>query len=304
VNHRQLQYALLLSATGSFSQAAEKLGISQPAFSKQILSLEKELGIPLFRRDSTAVTLTPAGEVFIREARELVLCSDRLQRQMERFRAGEEGRLTIGISQFRGLSMMPRVIEALHAVYPQVQVDLRETTTDVLRQEAAEGKYDFAVVNLPVNECELEAIPMEPDTLVLAVPESLLPLSGHTAEDPIARLGKCASLPFVAPHQGQALRQVTDGLFARAGILPKITLEATYLTSVWELVKAGLGAAVLPLQLAEGKDSHKICLFPLPDSGYSRQSAVIYRRGQYLPAYAKYAIRLITGKEIEENGSL
>ena len=297
MNHRQLQYALLLSATGSFSQAAEKLGISQPAFSKQIISLEKELGIPLFRRENAAVTLTPAGAHFIREARELVLRSDRLHQEMERFRSGEEGTLVIGISQFRGLSMMPAVLEALGKRYPRVRVCLHETTTDILRREAAEGKYDFAVVNLPVNEQELEAIPMEPDSLVLAIPKKLLPLSGHTEADTDAQLEKCSDLPFVATHQGQALRQVFDNLCARRGLQPKISLEVSYLTSVWELVRSGLGAAVLPLQAAEGKDTDRVLLLPLPDTDYLRQPAVIFRRGQYLPEYAKYAISLITGKD-------
>ena len=83
MNSRQLQYVLLLSKELNFSQVAEQLNISQPALSKQIMALEKELNVKLFDRSSIPLTLTPAGERFVSDAKELLFREEQLKRTME-----------------------------------------------------------------------------------------------------------------------------------------------------------------------------------------------------------------------------
>ena len=168
VNARQLQYVIALSRVRNFSAVAEKLNISQPALSKQILSLEKELGVKLFDRSENPLSLTPAGEEFIRQAQELLYQEDQLKRSMEQFRSGEAGRLTIGISPFRSMYLLSDMVKKVREKYPSVQITLCEAPSDQLRKEAAEGKYDFAIVNLPVDEAALAVTPLEPDVVVLA----------------------------------------------------------------------------------------------------------------------------------------
>ena len=176
MNARQLEYAIALSEVCNFSQVAEKLNITQPALSKQILSLESELGVKLFDRSTTPMTLTAAGESFIPQARELLFRQEQLTHSMARFQSGESGRLVIGISPFRTLYMIPQVAKKVRDQFPGVQVVLHETGSDILRKEIAEGKYDLAIVNLPVEESVLDVIPLEQDTLALAVPNSMLKL--------------------------------------------------------------------------------------------------------------------------------
>ena len=86
MNTRQLQYAALLSRVRSFSQAAESLGISQPALSKQIIALEEELGVKLFDRSTSPLTVTAAGEHFARQAEQLLYREDQLLRAMAQYR--------------------------------------------------------------------------------------------------------------------------------------------------------------------------------------------------------------------------
>ena len=80
MNSRQMQYAVLLAETGSFSQLAENLQITQPALSKQILALEKELGVQLFDRSTTPLTVTPAGAHFVAQAKDLLYQEKQLER--------------------------------------------------------------------------------------------------------------------------------------------------------------------------------------------------------------------------------
>lgn len=303
MNLRQMQYAILLAKTQSFSLSAEKMGVSQPSFSKQILALEKELGVDLFNRDTVPISLTPAGEHFVQEAKELVYKEEQLLSTMERFRAGDEGRLTIGISQFRGIYMLKSVIKRLREKYPRIQVCLQETSTDILRQEAAEGKYDFAIVNLPVDESVLDVIPMEKDKLVVAVPNGYLDKLGCKAEKPLAgvSLSDCKDIPFVIVKSGQEMRKYFDSLCAKAEIRPHVSMEVHYITTAWEMACAGIGATVLPLQYIENESVHKgVTLFTLKDSVFVRQPAVIKRRGKQLPEYAEYAISLLCEKTIDK----
>ena len=126
MNSRQLQYAVVLSQVLNISQAAEKLHITQPALSKQILSLEKELNVVLFDRSTTPLTLTRAGECFVAEATDILFREERLRRSMEDFKAGDKGRLTIGISPFRAGYFVSDTIRQLHQEFRGLQVVLKE----------------------------------------------------------------------------------------------------------------------------------------------------------------------------------
>ena len=297
MNFRQMQYVVMLSEMRNFSQVADRLGISQPALSKQISSLEKELGVRLFNRDTTPLSLTPAGSCYVETAKEMLYREERLLREMERFRSGEAGCLDIGVSPFRSQHLLPEIIKKLKKRYPGIAIRLHEPPSDQIRKETAEGKYDFAIVNLPVDEAVLDVIPIEKERLVLAVPNGMLDKLSEVpkGEMPQVNLKACAELPFVAAKQTQEMRQYFDKLFATAGIHPAVTVEVTGLTSAWAMVQAGIGAALLPLRFVDGENKHDgVRLFAIKSNLSTRQPVIITRRGQALTEHAQYAIELLT----------
>lgn len=295
MNSRQLRYAIELSEVCNFSQVAEKLKITQPTLSKQILSLEHELGVKLFDRSTNPMTLTAAGESFISQAKELLFRQNQLTHSMESFRSGESGRLVIGISPFRALYMIPHIAKKVREKFPGVQVFLHEVGSDTLRKEVADGKYDFAIVNLPVEESVLDVIPLDVDSLVLAVPNTML----HLLSDDVRRskeisIQDCHKLPFIVVGKSQEMRIMFDRICAQADFLPEIAMEVVGLTTVWAMVQEGIGATVLPLQLLRSETFHKdITLFSLKDNKFSRQPVIVARRGKRLSQYARYAIELL-----------
>ena len=295
MNSRQMQCAVLLAQVRNFSQVAEQLHISQPALSKHIRNLEEELGVRLFDRDVTPLGLTAAGEQFIRQAEELLYREDRLKKTMEQFQTGEAGSLDIGVSPFRAQHLMPRMLKKFKLRYPGVRVCLHEPTSDLIKKEVAEGKYDFAIVNLPVDESVLDVTPMAKEKMVLAIPVAMLDkLPAVQAGDlPEIDLKDCEQLSFVAPKQTQELRQHFDKLFARAGIHPDITVEVTGLASAWAMANAGLGAALLPLQFVSGESTEKVKLFLVCDSVSFRQPVIVKRRGYPVSEAAQYAMDLL-----------
>lgn len=300
MNAKQTQYAVELAKDLNFSQTAERLGISQPALSKQILGLEKELGLKLFDRSTVPMTLTAAGEHYIRQAQELLYREDQLLRSLEAYKSGESGRLVIGISPFRSQYLMPEVVRRVQERYPGVQVILQEAGSDQLRQEAAEGKYDLAVVNLPVDEATLDVTPLEADAMVLAVPRSLAADLPETTADAMAciDLGLCADLPFVTVGDQQEMRHQFEDVCRDARFHPHIAAEVVGLTTAYALCRAGVGATLLPLQFIRYCGAgDAVELYALRQPVRSRQPVIITRRGQYLSPYAKYAVDLLTGKE-------
>lgn len=294
MNSRQLQYAIMLSQTRNFSQVAERLNISQPALSKQILSLENELGIKLFDRTTTPLTITPAGQHFIQGATDLVYKEDQLLRSMERFKSGEAGQLVIGVTPFRSSYLIPGVVKELRAAFPHIQVKLQEAGSDILRKEAAEGKFDFAVVNLPVDESVLDIIPLESDRLVLVIPQQyqrLLPLTDDCRE---IDFPACKDLPFVVVQKTQEMRRLFDKLCTANDFYPNIAAEVVSLTTAWSMACAGVAATILPLQFVSHNTlNSNVSIVNLKDAVYTRQPAIVTKRGQYLSDAAKYAIALL-----------
>ncbi len=296
MNSKQLQYAIRLSKTLNFSQVAEQLHISQPALSKQILNLESELGVKLFDRSCTPMVLTAAGEHFIRGAEDLLYREDQLIRSMEQFHSGDAGQLTIGITPFRSSYMVSEIVHQVRNAYPNIKIKLHEAGSDQLRKDVADGKFDFAVVNLPVENSILDVIPLESDRLVLLGTREFF--EAHHM-DPDAReidFAQARNLPFIAVGHTQEMRILFERLCAMSDFHPNIAVEVVNLTTAWTMACTGAGATILPEQFVSAKlpSSPSIRAIGIKNTVYTRQPAIVTRRGQYLSKYARYAIELMS----------
>lgn len=293
MNLRQLQYAVMLSETESFSQLAEKLNISQPALSKHILTLEKELGVQLFDRTTNPLSLTAAGEYLIKEARELLYKEDQMLRSMKQFSSGEKGDLTIGITPFRSAYLIPDIVKDVREKFPGVRVRLIEEGSEQLRKDAADGRFDFAVVNMPVDEILLEATPIEPDKLAVVYSKELEGVSEALADKNEIDFRCCEELPFVVLGAGQEMRVLFDKLCASLDVYPQIAAEVVNMTTAWEMACSGVAATLLPLQFVNSAADRKLVVKRLVNSVQLRQPAIVTRKGQYISPYAEYAMKLL-----------
>lgn len=297
MNSKQLQYAVELSRVLNISQTAEKLNITQPALSKQILTLEKELGITLFDRSTTPLKLTRAGELFISEATEILFKEERLKHLMQDFKTGDKGRLTIGISPFRASFFIADVIKKLQQEYSGLQVVLKEEKSGELQKLATDGLVDFAIINLPVDEAMLDVIELEPEPIVLALKRSFLGLIKGYKNRKEIDLKDCKDIPFIALSKNQELRKLFDKLCITCDFSPNITAEVVGITTAWNFAKEGIGAAVLPLRFVEDNQSKEdMVILPLKNTATVRKPAIVMRKGQHLSKYAKSAIQIITEK--------
>ena len=132
--------------------------------------------------------------------------------------------------------------------------------------------------------------PLEPDTLVLAVPKAM----AKEAQAGQIRFAQAKDLPFVVLGKNQELRQLFDTLCTAAELEPNIAAEVVGVTTAWAMARAGVGAALLPLQFVRSaRFDEDLVLFTLEDDSNSRQPAIVTRKDQYVSPYARYAMDLL-----------
>jgi LysR family hydrogen peroxide-inducible transcriptional activator len=283
---RQLQYALMVARERHFSRAALKLRIAQPSLSQQIAKLEKELGLPLFDRTKSQIELTHAGQRFIEKAEHIVDMMEQLKIEMEDVSQLKTGRLVVGSLPMTGSHVMPVLLPAFRARYPQIEVVLVEDTTANLEKLATSGETDLSLLSLPLESEQLDFEPLLEESIVLAAPPGFRPQSAKKAE-PLERhtirLEHVAEQPFIVLKKGQGFRQITLDLCRQAGFTPQIVFESNNIETIQSLVAAGMGVALVPqMVMREANSRHAPVYFALEHPFAARTLVIGWRKNRYL----------------------
>src|SRR5438477_6623222 len=170
VTLRQLRYFDALARHGHFGRAAQACAISQPALSMQIKELEEALGGVLLERSARQVSLTRFGEDIARRVRDILRSVDELGDFARASRDRLAGRLRIGMIPTIAPYLLPKVIENLARMHPELDIHVRETLTPKLIKEVVEGRLDMAIVALPVSEPWFPKLALFRENFLLAGP--------------------------------------------------------------------------------------------------------------------------------------
>jgi DNA-binding transcriptional LysR family regulator len=184
---RQLRYFVAVAEELHFRRAAARLHMSQPPLSHQLRLLEDELGCPLMIRSRRRVELTPAGQAFLADVRELLGGLDEAVGTARRIHAGTAGRLRISFVGSALLSLVPEVVRRYRAVRPEVEMQLRERSTEDQLRDLRAGSIDVALVPLPVDAPDLRTEVLRRERAVAALPAAH-PLAA-LKQVPVRRLG-------------------------------------------------------------------------------------------------------------------
>ena len=238
---RQLEYFCAVARSGSFTKAAEDLGIAQPSLSEQIARLEHSLGAPLFERLSRRIELTPMGEAILGKAKGLVEDAAALPEILEQVRQGVRGPLRIGgIPTILPYYLVPKLRGFLKR-YPEVDLHVREGTTSELVQQVLEGIIDVAILSLPVEDNGLVMKELFRDPLYLAVPER------HALADAkTVKLRQVMTERLLILKDGHCLRDETLATCDRARMRFAAQFEADQFVTIFELIRAGFGVSIVP----------------------------------------------------------
>jgi DNA-binding transcriptional LysR family regulator len=244
VELRQLRYFVAVAEELHFRRAAARLHISQPPLSQQIRQLEEELGCRLLARTRRRVELTPAGEAFLRDARQLLGELNGAVETARRIDAGQAGRLRVNFVGSALLSVVPGIVQRFRAAAPNVEIELHERpTADQLRLVSA-GVVDVGLVRPPIEElAELRAQRVLREHTVAAIPASH-PLS-QLRRVPLRRL---ATEPLVLFPRAQApgFHDLLISSMVTLGEHPQVVQYAPEMLTIIGLVAAGIGLSLVP----------------------------------------------------------
>jgi DNA-binding transcriptional LysR family regulator len=242
---RHLRYFVAVANGLNFRQAAKRLHISQPPLSRQIHDLENELGTKLFDRSKQKLALTPAGECFLKESREILSHVQRAVQLAQAASRGEAGQLRIAILPPIGGLFLPPAIRAFRQRFPVVDLTILDLPPQEQIAALMDRRIDIGFVPLPVVEMNpaLEFETVREVELMVALPP------GHRlGRQRQLTLRKLAGEPFVMLKRSSAvsLHDWVSNLCGEAGFEPRVIKLADGPTSILELVSAGFGVALLP----------------------------------------------------------
>ncbi|MBP1994793.1 LysR family transcriptional regulator [Paenibacillus eucommiae] len=280
---RQLQYAIQIAIERNFSRAAEKLHIAQPSLSQQLSKLEKELGVLLFQRSTSSVELTHAGSLFVEKSQQILDLVEQLKKEMEDISQMKKGRLIVGSMPITGSTILPYVVPAFQAAYPEIEVSLVEETSFNLETLTSSGQTDISLLSLPLRDDSLYYETLLEEEIVLAVhPQH--PLASRS--DPI-HLGELKQEPFIALKNGQGFRKLTTQLCQQAGISPNIVFESSNMETIQSLVAAGMGIAFVPFLISKRSRSELAPTYLHLEGHPTRTLVIAYRKGRYISKAAE-----------------
>ena len=276
---QNLQAFLLVAEEGSFSLAAERLHLSQPAVSKRIALLEQGLGSELFDRIGRHVGLTEAGQALLPHANAIVQQLYTAEQAVRDLSGEVAGQLRLATSHHIGLHRLPPVLSAFSKSYPGAKIDIDFMDSEQAYDLIMQGRSELAVVTLaPVADDSMITRPVWQDPLVFMV----------AADHPLAGRGDCsladlARHPAILPGLNTYTGQIVKRLFAEHRLALQVTMATNYLETIRMMASVGLGWTVLPRTMLDPG----LVALPVSDTAIERSLGLVYHRGRSLSRAAQ-----------------
>lgn len=262
---RELIYILQVAECQSITKAAKELYISQPSLSHFVLKTEENLGVKLFDRSTNPITLTYAGEKYVKTGREILRLNENLNREFRDISQGKKGRIRIGIPKERAAYMLPLILPEFYKLYPGIEVNVYEARTSLLIDSIIKGQTDFIIIPDIINDKIIDTHFIYDEELVLICKEDLFKkikskVNSHNQID----ISSIQELPLFILHKGHSIRTTVENIFTNNKIIPNIAMELSSNLTACRLAAEGLGAALVPeltVHLAQNVNENDIYTF-------------------------------------------
>lgn len=288
VTPRQCACFLKIAETRSFSEAAYRLGISQPSLSRTIAQIETALGVRLFDRTTRAVSLTPAGVALHPVAQRLVNEFDSAFGELARFIAGQRGRVSIAALPSIAAVLLPRAIAQFRAAHPDVEFTILDGLSQTVFKTVEDGHAEIGLSNEPISSEKLVYRRLLEDELGLVCRKH----DELAARKPIS-WSIFLQRPFIGMAPASGVRSLTDMAFAKAGISVPLHYECAFLGTTGNLVAAGLGVTALPRLTMPLTGSSELTWRPLGRPRIKRPLGILTRRGRSLTPASQAFLRVL-----------
>lgn len=298
---RYMDHAYAVYQEGSFTKAAKKLCISQPALSANVKKLENSLGYPIFDRSSKTITLTDVGQRYIRATEQIMLIRQNLEREIDDLSQLRRGSFILGGTTFIISDVLPDVLKSFGRGFPDVEVKIQVEPSTVLLEKLDQGLVDIAIDNALTRDPDHEYLPLFREHILIGVP------SEHPVNDrlkafqldpvllqnpdcdykalPRLDISLLGEEDFILLKTGNKMRQIAHNIFSEKGISPKVRFEFDRLTTSISFGESGFGCCFLTDTILKYSDPCKNLTLYQPDTRFAdRNLYIMYKKNKYLNA--------------------
>lgn len=269
---------LTLIEEGSFRAAAEILGLSASALSRQVAALEGRLGTRLFDRDTRNVTPTASGHAFGRLAERMINTADDVMTEFDAHLSASNGRLTIAGLPSVTAGLLPGLLASFSERHPDIDLRIVDALSGSVVEAIETGRADIGFTAGTVSaRMRLTFHPLLDDPFV-AVGAS----EGPLAEERTYKMAELLAMPFIAMEADTSVRELLDGACQRAGIMVQPRFEVAHLATAGALVAEGLGISILPTLTLPVLPMARLVQRPIQDFGAKRRIGLVHQPGRSL----------------------
>lgn len=269
----ELRFVVAVARERNFRRAAEKAFVSQPALSLAIKKLEDELGVMIFERSHSDVSMTPIGEQIVEQATRTLEEAGRIKEIARQGNNQLAGALKLGVIYSVGPYLLPQIIPALRVSAPEMPLDVEENLTAHLETQLRNGVIDVAIIALPFDLPGVRVLPLYQEQFVVAVPaQHPWAQRSHIASEELSD-EKVLLLNSGHCFSNQVLQACPD--LSRKGEV----LQGNSLETIRNMVASNLGITVLPCSAAEQRYINPLIkIIPFADPVPSRTIAIAWRK--------------------------
>ncbi len=296
---KHMDYVYAVYEERSFTNAAEKLYISQPALSSTIKKLEKDLGYPLFERSGKEVRPTYLGEKYIKAAEEIRIIRENLEREIDDLVQLRKGKIILGSTTFIVSNLLPELLKDFRKQFPNIELEILVEQSTILREKLEKGLVDIAIDNALNEDPDYSYIPLFPERILLGVPEKLplndryrdYQLPADTIREPGCDYEKLPKIdvaifkdvPFILLKPGNKMRQIATSIFNERGITPNVCFEFDQLMTSISFSENGFGCCFLTDTILRYVGDCKNIVYYQPDTTVKERTLyVMHKKNKYL----------------------
>jgi len=277
---------LSVADNASFSQAAESLGLTQPAVSKRIASLEHDLSEKLFDRIGRKVILTEAGNTILPKCRSILEMVEDTELSLSNLSGQVNGSLRLGTSHHIGLHHLPPVISAFTKQYPNVELDLHFMDSETVCEKVTNGDLELGIVTLPLTPSEhlnCKTLWIDEMNFVISKQHKLAKLRNISIND-------LTQYNAILPNKNTYTREIIESVLQEKNLELKTSLSTNYLETIKMMVTVGLGWSILPKTMLD-KD---LKVIKLPSIQLKRELGYVQLKQRTLSNAAIAMMSLLT----------
>ena len=289
INLNQLRVFYEAARTGSFTSAAKKLFITQPAVTAQIRTFEDQCNLKLFKKKGRSLYLSEEGNTLYEYARRIFEYEREVEDVIEEMRKLKRGTLRLGTSKAYARYFMPFLISSFHEAFPQIKVHLDEgSSLDILRS-LLDLKNEVAVIARVKEDSNVTFLPFKRDQLML-----ILAPNHNLAKKKSVSVDELVSQPMIMKEMGSGTRKQVNDLFSRKGLTPNVLMETSNTEFIKQLVQRGEGISFLVEEAVAAEiNEKKLTTVPLAGEELFLDVSIAYLKDQHLSHPARAFVEML-----------